>query len=622
VAFSPDGARLLSGSWDKTLKLWDAATGRLVRTLAGHSDWVLSVAFSPDGARLLSGSRDNTLKLWDAATGQLVRTFAGHSESVFGVAFSPDGARLLSGSRDTTVRIWNVGTGQLLASLLAAPNGEWLAITPAGFFDASDGGLDMLSVVRGLTAYSVEQFLDQLQRKDLLRELLSGDLLRKHEDEASKLNLEKILHSGAPPTLELLENEIERAGDTLRIKVRIFNNEGGGIGTRLIWRANGQTQGETEPEALKSLVNQDGPVVVTQALKLDPSRENIVTVTAYNGAGLLANVPLRYKIDRFGATPADQPRPGMYILAIGVNSYNEPALTPLKLAINDVKTLARNLKLVAEAGGYAQAEIIERVDADATKERIAFAFADIAGRIQRQDALIVLLAGHGKSVSGSYYFLPVSTRFGGTERRNVTTEGIPSDTWQQWIASIQVDKKLLIIDTCESSDFIPRGSKDEVARETAVDRLRRSIGNSVITAARQVAYEGSRLGHGVLTFAVLEALAQPSPAGGFIDVESVHQHVRVAVPRLRARSFPGRFRNPSTRSSATSPSERADPRQVLSGRRPPRSSPAVTFFWAVARSPFGRCRLRPPRSTCSSRCRPKCRCSNSVAMAGRRSVVA
>ena len=114
VAFSPDGARVLSGSQDWTLKLWDAASGQLIRTFDAHSSRVASVAFSPDGTRLLSGSWDKTLKLWDTASGQLIRTFEGHSDQVNSVAFSPDGTRLLSGSRDKTLKLWDTASGQLI----------------------------------------------------------------------------------------------------------------------------------------------------------------------------------------------------------------------------------------------------------------------------------------------------------------------------------------------------------------------------------------------------------------------------------------------------------------------------------------------------------------------------
>jgi predicted NACHT family NTPase len=116
VAFAPDGRTVLSGSWDHSLKLWDVASGRLLRSFDGHSDWVNSVAFAPDGRTVLSGSADGTLKLWDVESGRLLRTFEG-SRLVFSVAFAPDGRTALSGNHDKTLKLWDVASGKQLQSV-------------------------------------------------------------------------------------------------------------------------------------------------------------------------------------------------------------------------------------------------------------------------------------------------------------------------------------------------------------------------------------------------------------------------------------------------------------------------------------------------------------------------
>jgi len=133
VTFSPDGKRIVSGSWDKTVKIWDAETGAEVCTLSGFSTKVTSVAFSPDGTRIVCGSVECILKIWDAATGAEVCTLAGHSSAVISVSFSPDGKRVVSGSLDKLVKIWNAETGAEVCTLSGhADEVDSVAFSPDG----------------------------------------------------------------------------------------------------------------------------------------------------------------------------------------------------------------------------------------------------------------------------------------------------------------------------------------------------------------------------------------------------------------------------------------------------------------------------------------------------------
>lgn len=117
IAFSPDGQKLASASWDEMIITWDVTKGKTEKVLRDHTDWVCSVSYSPDGRFVASASYDGTIKIWYLGTGDCIRTLSGHSSYVKFVVYSPDGQTLASSSYDRTINIWDAGTGKCLRSL-------------------------------------------------------------------------------------------------------------------------------------------------------------------------------------------------------------------------------------------------------------------------------------------------------------------------------------------------------------------------------------------------------------------------------------------------------------------------------------------------------------------------
>jgi WD40 repeat protein len=140
VAFSPDGSTLVSGSVDKTVKIWDVPNGRLIRTIDAHSDNVNAVAYSPDGRLVASGSSDQSVKLWDPMTGTLVRKLDEADSEVLSLAFDPSGKLLAGGTADGDFDVWDVRTGELKASIETKAPVNCVAFNASGKIAATGSG--------------------------------------------------------------------------------------------------------------------------------------------------------------------------------------------------------------------------------------------------------------------------------------------------------------------------------------------------------------------------------------------------------------------------------------------------------------------------------------------------
>ncbi|MGO9172414.1 MAG: eIF2A-related protein [Rhodomicrobium sp.] len=560
VAFSPRGTRVLSGSWDRTVRLWDVSTGNLIRSFE-EPGWVESVAFSPDGEQVLSGGWDNKLNLWDVKTGQPLRTFTGHTERVLSAIFSPvrNDKRILSGSWDKTLRFWDRETGKELALMLASPNGEWLTITPAGFFSSSSGAAGMVSAVRGLDVTTIGQVYQSLYNPDLVRMTLSGDADDRDavKKAAKAINLEAVLDSGPAPEVTILspEHGAKSAADLVTVAARI-KDRGKGIG-RIEWRVNGVTA------AVLPGPSGSGPdYTLSRELALDAG-SNTIEVIAYNGCveqgcNLLASLPARITVEY--TAPAESAKGKLYVLAVGINRYvdrgwEHSRFPPLRQAVRDAKAFAAEMQK-AGAGMYSEVRVWLAPNADATAAGLHAIFKTLAAKIEPRDTFVLFAAAHGASDEGHFYLIPQDYQ-GGYNPGFFKDRAISQERLQEWMADIKARHALILLDTCRSGELVSGYTRPRTgpgASEAAVGRLHEATGRPVLTASNNSARETGKLGHGIFTYALIEALHHAgTDSKGYIQVSGLASYVEDLVPKLAAEAEGGGRAAIVIRGSGTGP---------------------------------------------------------------------
>jgi WD40 repeat protein/uncharacterized caspase-like protein len=583
LAFSADGRWLVSGG-RKGIHVHDAATGAFVRSISQEESYnKLVMALSADG-RTVAGAKSDTqhFDLWDLETGQRRRRIVVDKETGwnakkiyanYGMPFAYDGNLLAATSSNETL-IWDTATEKLIARLdehtggtralafLPAAQGrdrllasagddgeirispigheagplvsliagsisgrdEWLALTQEGFFDASAQGADRLSIVRGLEVFSIDQFYQRLYRPDLVREKLAAESRGKIEIPADELDLAKLLDSGSVPRLAITSHQPQDSSpvDLVTVEARL-SDQGGGIG-RAEWRINGVTVGVTE----KPAVTRGQPATLRQSVALDPG-ENIVELTAYNGANLVAATPVHTKITWTGKEPSAPPR--LFVMAVGINDYLDTALK-LTYSVPDATSLAKALETAGQ-NHYQEVIVTTVLNRDATAVKLDAAFEDLKSKIRPRDVFVFFAAGHGKTFEGRYYFIPYDMRY--HTEQSLVRDAIGQDQLQAWFARIPAKKAVIMFDTCEAGTFAEqRVASRGLEQKASLGRLIQATGRATLTAssATQLAYEGHG-GHGVFTFALLDALARgDTNSNGLVELAELIQHVDGLVPAI------------------------------------------------------------------------------------------
>ncbi len=564
VALSPDGKQLATGGAERVVKIRDTASGGQLRAF-NASGRVLSLAFAPDGKTLAAGNSAAAIQLWDTGNWQARATLTAHAGAVNALSFHPEGAWLVSGSEDGSARLWAAADYKLAATLasLRAHNQEgreWIVVTPDGLFDGSPAAWNQILWRFARNTFNVapvELFFSDFFYPELLADILTN------RRPPPKENIAQLDRRQPRVKLALPDSAMTNAVNTRTLKVRVEiaeaaadsqHAQGSGAQDVRLFR-NGVLVKVWRGDVLKGQAR----ATLESELAL-VAGENRLAAYAFNRA----NIKSADAQQVVQGAPALQRRGTAYVIAVGINQYSNPNFN-LNFAIADAQLFSAEwVKQQSALNRFARIEPVLLTDAQATKANLSAALLRLGGvalpanapaalqklqTAQPEDGVVVYFAGHGLAFEQRFYLLPHDLGYSG-KREELTEAGvrrvlplaISDEELERLFEPIDAGTMLLVLDACNSGQALEAEEKRRGPMNAkGLAQLAYEKGLNILTASQsyQVAKENSALGHGYLTYALIEdglrkMAADRRPRDGQVVLREWFDFASTAVPQMQA----------------------------------------------------------------------------------------
>jgi len=464
------------------------------------------------------------------------------SSGFFSIAVSAEGGTAASGVFEAGVKLWDIATGKELARVIAVDERDWLVITPDGLFDGSPGAWSLVMWRFGTNTFDVlpvEAFFNEFFHPGLLADLLEGRRPAASRDIAVRDRRQAQLRISMPGGIATSPSDggaITKSRE-ITLAIDVQKAEAGAQDVRLF--RNGSLVSVWHGDVLKgarSVRLETRATVVAGA--------NRFTAYAFNRDNVKS---MDASLTVTGAASL-QRQGNSWLLAIGVDRYANENFN-LRYAAADALFFASGWKYEQEMlRRYQKVEALFLSDKDATKQAILRDLAAFVERTQPEDTLALYFAGHGIAHESQFYLVPHDLGYAGPIQslddaglRRVLSHSISDRELEQAFEKVDAGRILLVIDACNSGQALEAAEKRRGPMNSrGLAQLAYEKGMYVLTAAQshQAALEVSRLGHGLLTYALVEEglrkrLADVRPRDREIRVAELFDYASERVPHLQ-----------------------------------------------------------------------------------------